>query len=343
MTDQTVRIGIVGAGRNTTSRHIPGLQAVPGVEILSVCNRSLESSRRVADQFKIPRVQASWTELVADPDIDAVLIGTWPYLHHPVTLAALAQNRHVLCEARMAMDASQAREMLAASRAKPGLVTQIVPSPYSLKFDRTIQRLIREGYLGEILALEVFDQGSFLDVDSPIQWRQDITLSGCNTMSLGIWYEAVLRWVGAAQVVSAMGKTFIKRRPDSQTGVLKAVQIPEHIDVTADMVCGAQAHFAISQAAGFGRASEASIYGSLGTLKLVGGKLYGAQKGDPGLQEILISPQEAGHWRVEEEFIHAIRGLEPIRLTTFEDGVRYMEFTEAVIRSISERRAVPLA
>ena len=38
-------------------------------------------------------------------------------------------------------------------------------------------------------------------------------------------------------------------------------------------------------------------------------------------------------WRVEVEFVNAIRGLEPVRLTTFKDGVAYMEFTEAVARS----------
>ena len=50
-----------------------------------------------------------------------------PYLHCPVTLAALDEGKHVLTEARMAMTAAEAREMLAASVASPQLVTQIVP------------------------------------------------------------------------------------------------------------------------------------------------------------------------------------------------------------------------
>jgi hypothetical protein len=45
---------------------------------------------------------------------------------------------------------------------------------------------------------------------------------------------------------------------------------------------------------------------------------------------------------VEEEFIGAIRGEEDVRLTTFEDGVRYMEFTEAVSRSARQGRAIDL-
>lgn len=47
-------------------------------------------------------------------------------------------------------------------------------------------------------------------------------------------------------------------------------------------------------------------------------------------------------WRVEEEFIGAIRGKEPIRFTTFADGVRYMEFTEAVALSHAHGKRVTL-
>jgi predicted dehydrogenase len=340
--DQLIHIGIVGAGANTTSRHIPGLQAIHGVKLLSVCNRRPESSQRVADQFGIPKTFTSWHDLVTDSEIDAVVIGTWPYLHHPVTLAALDQEKHVLCEARLAMNARQAHEMLAASLLKPHLVAQVVPSPFTLNFDRTIQRLIAEGYLGEVLAVEVFDQGVFVDEDAPLHWRQDIDLSGYNMMTLGIWYEAVMRWVGEARIVTAMGKTHVRMRRDPQNGRMRAVHIPEHIDVTAAMACGAQAHFAISRLAGFGRLSEAALYGSRGTLRLVDGKLLGGQRSDPGLAEITIPAPEAGGWRVEEEFINAIRGTEKISHTTFTDGVKYMEFTEAALLSMAQGRAVSL-
>ena len=61
-----VRIGIIGAGRNTRSRHIPGFRAIPGVEIVVVCNRSEESSRKVADEFRIPRIAGKWHSVVSD-------------------------------------------------------------------------------------------------------------------------------------------------------------------------------------------------------------------------------------------------------------------------------------
>jgi predicted dehydrogenase len=70
--------------------------------------------------------------------------------------------------------------------------------------------------------------------------------------------------------------------------------------------------------------------------------LYGGQRGDNALTEIPIPPEEEGKWRVEEEFVNAIRGKEKIKLTTFEDGVKYMEFTEAAIRSLAEGRAIAI-
>lgn len=338
---ETIRVGVVGAGANTVAQHIPNLRAIEGVEIVSVCNRTRESSERVARQFGIPKIYENWRELVDAPDTNTIVIGTWPYMHCRVTLAALEANKHVMTEARMAMNLREARQMLEASRARPHLVTQIVPSPFTLKVDNTIKRLIAEGYLGEILAIEVRAGGTFIDRESPLHWRQDFDLSGFNTMTLGIWYEAVLRWVGEAKRVTAMGKTFVPVRKDAE-GYLRAVRIPDHLEVIAEMVCGAVAHFQISAVTGLAGGPEVWLFGSEGTLRFADGRLYGGRRGDTSLSEIPIPPEEEGKWRVEEEFVNAIRGKEKIRLTTFEDGVKYMEFTEAAIRSMAEGRAIPI-
>src|SRR5438874_6928095 len=144
-----LRIGLVGAGANTRSRHIPGLRAIANVEIVAVCNRRPESTAAAAREFGIPRTFDRWEDLVADPAIDAVVIGTWPYLHCPITLAALDAGKHVLTEARMAMTAAEAHRMPAASRRHPERVCQIVPSPFGLKGDRVMRELIASGFLGQ--------------------------------------------------------------------------------------------------------------------------------------------------------------------------------------------------
>jgi predicted dehydrogenase len=338
---EVIRVGVVGAGANTVEKHIPNLQAIEGVEIVSVCNRTRESSERVAKQFHIPKVYDNWRELVDAPDTNAIVIGTWPYMHCPVTLAALQANKHVMTEARMAMNLREARQMLEAAKMRPHLVVQVVPSPFTLRVDNTIKRLIAEGYLGDILAIEVRAGGTFIDRDSPLHWRQDFDLSGFNTMTLGIWYEAVMRWVGEAKRVTALGKTFVPMRRDA-SGNLKAVRIPDHLEVVAEMACGAIAHFQISAVTGLAGGPEAWLFGSEGTLRLADGRLFGGRRGDSALTEIPVPPEEEGKWRVEEEFVNAIRGKEKIQLTTFEDGVKYMEFTEAAIRSMAEGRTVAI-
>ncbi len=341
MNSELIRVGIIGAGANTRGKHIPGLQAIKGVEIVSVCNRSPESSVRAAEQFGIPTTYDNWSELVDAPDTNAIVIGTWPYLHCQATLAALAAGKHVLCEARMAMNADEAWEMSAAAQANPHLVVQIVPSPMTLRVDATLKRLLAEGYLGDLLAIEVRVGGEFLDADAPLHWRQDFDLSGFNIMSMGIWYEAVLRWVGEATRVQAMGKTFATMRAD-ETGNLRAVRVPEHVDVVADMACGAQLHMQVSSVTGLAGAPEAFLFGSEGTLRFADNKLFGGKRGDTGLDEIPIPEDEAGGWRVEEEFVNAIRGEEAITHTTPQAGVKYMEFTEAVTRSMQTGQAIGL-
>ena len=344
MAEQRVRIGIVGAGNNTRLRHIPGFRKIPGVEIVSVCNRTRESGERVAREFGIPKVYDNWRDLVWSDEIDAVCIGTWPYMHCPVTLEALEAGKHVLVEARMAMNADEARRMYEASLRRPHLVTQIVPAPHTLTVDRHIQDLIAEGFVGDILAVELRHQTrNFIDRESPLHWRQDYDLSGFNTMMMGIWYEAMMRWVGPASRVMAIARTNVKMRRD-ESGRLRAVQIPDHVDIICDLFCGAVAHLRFSQVTGLAPQNEAWIFGSEGTLylNLDTLELKGGRRGDDRLRPIEVPPEKRIGWRVEEEFINAIRGKERVTRTPFVDGVRYMEWTEAVIRSAQTGRAIPL-
>lgn len=338
-----IRVGVVGAGANTRLHHIPKLQAIDGVEVVSVANRSRESAQKVADEFGIAKVYDSWRELIEAPDSDAIVIGTWPYMHCPLTLAALEAGKHVLCEARMALDATEAMVMRDMARQSPELIVQIVPSPFTLGVDKTVKRLIREGYLGKILAIEVRSTtGAFLDSEAPLHWRNNFEFSGFNIMSLGIWYEALMRWVGEATSLTAKGKTFVSTRIDPDTNDPVAVRIPEHVVIIADMACGAQATVTVSNITGHAKTNEIVLYGSEATLRFKDDVLTGARRDDNDFQEIPIPAEEAGGWRVEEEFIGAIRGSEVVKHTTLEDGVKYMEFTEAVTRSMQQNKTIAL-
>ncbi len=346
MTNQkTIRVGIIGAGGNSRARHIPGFRALTNVEVVAVANRTRASGDKAARELNIPRVFDTYQDLLKDPLVDAVCIGTWPYMHYPITVAALEADKHVLTEARMAMDAVEAQEMLHAARRRPELVAMVVPSPFTFEVDKTVMELIDQGYLGSVVSIELRSTtGAFPDFGGPMSWRQDRTLSGYNILTMGIWYEALMRWLGPATKVMAMTKVTVPQRkgPD---GRVESVTVPDHVDVVCDMACGAQAHLAVSAVTGLNRVNDIWLFGAEGTLYIDGNtwKLYGGKKGgERKVQEIPIPDEKKGKWRVEEEFVNAIRGIEPVTTTTFEDGVKYMEFTEAVTRSAQAGQAIYL-
>ena len=345
--NERIRIGFVGAGANTRVKHIPGLLAQDGVEFVAVANRSRESSERVAKEFGIARVSEHWRQVVEAEDVDAVVIGTWPYMHCPVTVAALAAGKHVLTEARMAMNLVEAETMLASSRQAPHLVTQIVPGGGSLDKDDTIRRLIADGYLGDVVAVEVKQSTGFIDREAPFHWRHNMEYSGLNILRMGIYYEDVMFWLGPAVRIAAMGRTFVRMRTDEH-GVRRAIRIPDHVDILGEMACGAQLHMQLSAVMGHGT-SEITIHGTEATLRIEGGQLLGGTRDEKELKPIPLRPAKPRRattlppgWRVEEEFVAAIRGKGPITRTRFEDGVQYMAFTEAVHRSMREGRAIPV-
>jgi predicted dehydrogenase len=343
MADTPIRVGFVGAGANCRRHHIPKLKAQAGVELVAVANRSRESGERVAKEYGFARVEDDWRKVVQASDVDAVCIGTWPYMHRELTVAALGAGKHVLCEARMAMNAAEGREMLAASRRAPNLVAQLVPSPPTLEFDSTLSSMIADGYVGEVLAVELHtsQQAGFVDREAPLHWRQDVDLSGHNILNMGIWYEAMMRWLGPARRVTAMTKTAVPRRKDSG-GAWREVKVPDHIDILTNLKDGGVAHLRFSGVTGLAPASDLWIFGSEGTLRLEpeAKRLTAGRRGDKELKEVPVPAERRVGWRVEEEFVNAVRGREKITRTTFEDGVRYMEFTDAVTRSATTGQAV---
>ena len=173
-----------------------------------------------------------------------------------------------------------------------------------------------------------------MDGGEPLHWRQDIRLSGHNILNMGIWYEAMMRWVGPAHRVVAMTKTAVDRRRDAG-GAWRSVEIPDHVEILAELANGAVARLGFSDITALAPPGEAWIFGSDGTLRIEpdARRLSGGRRGDRAVREIDIPAGRRIGWRVEEEFVNAIRGRERVSHTTFEDGVRYMEFTDAVHRS----------
>jgi predicted dehydrogenase len=343
MAEEEIRVGLIGAGGNVRRRHIPGFQKVDRCEIVAVANRSIESGQRVANQFNIPRVYASWQELLDDDSINAVCIGTWPYMHRTLTLAALAKGKHVLTEARMASTAQEARDMLEASLRHSHLVCQLTPTSTSYKLDNLLKRMINEGYLGEVLSVEMQRlRTGFADFGGDLHWRHDWRLSGYNTLNIGASYESMMRWLGRGNRVMAMSKVHVPFRRQAN-GHRTSVTIPDHVDILYELANGAQVHMRMSATTGLSSGNQTWIYGSEGTIYVDQQQnVFAGRRGDSQLSEVPNPPEQQAYYRVEEQFTNAIRGTEEVDMVAFETGVHYMEWTEAVYRSAKTGQAVYL-
>lgn len=337
----TLRIGIIGAGGNTRLRHLPGFQAIDDVEVAAICNRSKESAQRVADDFGVDRIYERWRDLIDADDIDAVCVGTWPNMHHELTLAALQAGKHLLTEARMSMNLAEAREMLSVAQ-DSDRVSMIVPSPFYLKYEPTILEMLEDGVFGDLLEIHVRGLGGGYDPDAPLQWRQRRDLSGNNIMSMGILNEAVRRYAGHEKTVMAYGKTFTTERLDPEASTMIAADIPESLGIIAELESGATAVYHLSMVAHLGANGSLEFYGTRGSFKFESGNAYIATRQDKEFKALEVDKEKQGGWRVEADFVDAIREGRPVTHTSFEDGVKYMEFTEAVQISMREDRRVQL-
>ena len=333
-----INIGIVGLGANTRLRHVPGLRACQYVTLHGVCNRTPESTSAVAAEFKIPKRYDNWQALVHDNEIDAVVIGTWPYLHRDITVAALDAGKHVLCEARMSRDLAEAHQMNAAFQRNHQLIAQIVPSPFGLQIHQTVLRMLKAGHLGELRDIIVLGtNSSTARAETEMHWRQDLNLNGLNKLAMGILHETLVRWTPDPTDVFATARTFTKQRFDPNLGRSTDVRSPDSLNILTTLPNGASATYHLNSATYHGPAPQIQLYGSQGTLHCLFGpedKLLAANATDSVLQPIAIPPEEQGDWRVEEEFINAIRGKERVQFTDFSTGVRYMAFAQAVETSI---------
>jgi predicted dehydrogenase len=347
MAEQPIRIGIVGAGGIVRYRHVPGLTQLAGVDIVAVSNSTPESTARAAREFEVPNQFADWRELVRSDGVDAVVIGTPPYMHREISCAALAAGKHVFCQARMALDYADAKAMYECAQAADR-TAMICPPPHFMYGDRLMRRLLREGFVGRPLNAVVRSYAAtYADPDAPLHWRQIGRISGINTLDVGMMVEVIQRWLGDYSRVTALTQTVYPER-STRDGGRAPVDRPDALSAVATLENGALATFLWSGVARHAGPNFIEIYGDDGTLRYeipngeAPGKILGAKAADAEPREIPIPPEEARPWTAEADFIEAVREGRPAS-PTFEDGLKYMAMTEAIFRSAEQGRTVDLA
>jgi len=273
----------------------------------------------------------NWPELLALPDIDIIWIGTPPVMHSAVTVSALEAGKHVFCQARMSMDLAEAEEMLAASKRYPELVTMLCPPPMGMRADLLVKKLLAEDYIGSPhhVRLQSFTS-NYLDPGAPPHWRQKIEISGLHVLTLGIYIEVLQRWLGNINGVFARSKVIQPIRKGYE------VIIPDLLTVLCAFDNGAEGVLEFSGIDALAPSDRVEIYGSSGTLTYDFGSdvVQAGKLGDRGLHVVDLPSELETEWRVEEDFLAAVKSKGRVRPhPTFEDGLCYMRVVQAVADS----------
>jgi len=199
-----LRIGTLGAARITPLALLRPARSVREVEVLAVAARDEERARRFAARHGIARVHSSYSELIADPELDAVYNPLPNGLHCEWTIRALEAGKHVLCEKPLASNADEARRMaLAAERAGRVLVEAFHWRYHPLA--ERMRSIVASGVLGRVRHVEA-SLCIPLPIPSDIRYRFD--LAGGATMDAGCYAVSIVRHLAAAEpeVVSATAR-----------------------------------------------------------------------------------------------------------------------------------------
>ena len=347
MSDQgLIRVGFIGAGGICRSRHLPGLAKIAGAEVVAVCNRSRTSGEAVARDFGIPEVMDDRRKLIARDDLDAIFIGTWPYMHREMSVAALEAGKHVLVEARMTMDGAAANAMCAAANAHPQRASVICAPRHRMPFEPFVRKTLADGVLGQVTLVELYHSGGGnLDCNS-VTWREQAKYSGLQVLAMGICAETLNAWVGRYETLMAQTATPIAQKRDAD-GATVDIDIPQVATITGTLESGALIveHHAGTIADKTTPRNQITIYGLEGTLRhdFFSGEVLLAKAGEE-LKPANVPAELRRDWMVEADFIDAVRAANAGKAwkvsPDFDEGLDYMRKVEAVHRSAAEGRAI---
>jgi hypothetical protein len=151
---EKIRLGYVGAGFMAQAVHLPNFTALPDCEVVALAEMRPQLAQKVAQRFGIPRVYTTHSELLLDPDIDAVAVSAH-YVHQAqVAEDALQAGKPVFMEKPMALTVERAERMLQAAREGGGRLMVAYMKRYDAGIElakQLIDQYRQSGELGQTL------------------------------------------------------------------------------------------------------------------------------------------------------------------------------------------------
>lgn len=148
--DRTIRAGVVGFGLGGKIFHAPFLHAIDGLELTAILQRHGDDAARAYPGVAIARTME---ELLAQPELELVVITTPPSTHFELARQCLEAGKHVVIDKPFVAASEQARQLIELARAR-----KLVLSAYqNRRWDGdflTLKKLIAGGELGRLVSLE---------------------------------------------------------------------------------------------------------------------------------------------------------------------------------------------
>lgn len=227
-----VKYGVIGAGAINQRRHLPEIHANPLSQIVAISDPNKARAKSIAERHGV----AAYTDhkkLLAECDLDAVVVGTPNVMHAPQTIDALKAGCHVLCEKPMAGDAKGAKAMIAAAKkAKKflmiGMNQRLMPPHVKAR------EVIESGKLGRVLAFETNFKHSGPDgwsVDGAHSWffKKPKAIMGVNG-DLGIHKADLMRFLLGEEFTHVGG--FVTTLDKKQPGTDKLIPVDDNAYLT---------------------------------------------------------------------------------------------------------------
>lgn len=200
-----IRYGIAGFGLHAIKRLMPGFAGASNSCAVALSRRNFAQAQADAAQYGIAHAFASTRELCECSEVDAVFVTSPNAIHLADVLTCIEHGKHVLCEKPMAMNASEAEQMVAAA-AKRGVVLGVAQC---FRFCNTLGRIrecIRRGDIGQVVAIRV--DFSFPGLKSVRRWLHDSTVAGGGPIAdIGVHCIDAMRFMLGDEVVSCSAMT----------------------------------------------------------------------------------------------------------------------------------------
>jgi predicted dehydrogenase len=350
---EKIRIGIIGTGFARTVQ-IPAFRKCEGAEIVSVSSAHLENAERTAREFNIAHYTDDWRETVRNEAVDLISIAAPPIFHREMTLLALENEKHVLCEKPMAMNAAEALEMLGKSREK-NLLALIDHELRFLNGRQAARAMIERGEIGRIRHAKYnFRAPHRGSEDAPWSWWSDAAAGGGALGAIGSHVFDSLRWFTHAEIsgVFCQLQTHVKKRPDAKSGAMRLVSTDDELNLIlrfadSQLTEDATANVSVSMVEYPIYQNRVEFFGTKGAVRVeYDGEFFIGKAGADEWRKVEVDLNEAvegarptgwnnGFLAFAREIIKALRNGETVveNAATFEDGYKIQLLLDAARKS----------